>query len=79
MQTAGRTQWLGVGHPKGDLVRHSLFFRPTQPLPKPPIFLYAPRICDVRPAPGRMQRIGGGGNGAAMQKEDMAGAMGAST
>jgi hypothetical protein len=25
-----------------------------------------------------MQRIGGGGNGAAMQKEDMAGAMGAS-
>ena len=47
-------------------------------LPKPPVFLYAPAICDVRPAPGRMQRIGGGGNGAAMQKEDMAGAMGAS-
>ena len=47
-------------------------------LPNPPVFLYAPAICDVRPAPGRMQRIGGGGNGAAMQKEDMAGAMGAS-
>ena len=48
-------------------------------LPKRSVFLYAPAICDVRPAPGRMQRIGGGGNGAAMQKEDMAGAMGAST
>jgi hypothetical protein len=50
----------------------------NSPLPKAPIFLYGPAICDVRPAPGRMQRIGGGGNGAAMQREDTAGAVGAS-
>ena len=29
----------------------------------------------MRPAPGRMQRIGGGGNGAAMQTGAVAGAM----
>jgi hypothetical protein len=30
----------------------------------------APPICDVSPAPGRMQRIGGGGNGAAISTGD---------
>jgi hypothetical protein len=37
-----------------------------KPLPKPLIFLYARGICDVGPALGHMQRIGGGGNGAAI-------------
>jgi hypothetical protein len=27
----------------------------NSPLPIPPVFLYAPAICDVRPAPGRMR------------------------
>lgn len=53
------------------LSRHPLFGASlATALPKATVFLYAPAICDVRPAPGRMQRIGGGGNGAAMQTED---------
>lgn len=46
-------------------------------LSKHTYLLYARPICDVRPAPGRMQRIGGGGNGAANDTRDTAGAVGA--
>ena len=46
-------------------------------LPRKAILLYGPSICDMRPALGHMRRIGGGGNGAAMQTGDTAGAVGA--